>query len=163
MMGEDPLSPSSSNSFHPAQHVQFLSEEHAFSQESDSMCTIILDPSNITFVPVMTKEENNDEEVVVYNIIDDHIKVEIPEEGNEEVYTEVYTQEVTPKGNNRPLPKSRQGCHVCKVCNKSFAQVNTLLIIQYIFTQFCLNYWHNLCTWIFISLTRVMKYLCVKH
>lgn len=124
MMREDKNTTSDNIVLSSGEHIQILDQNSMFNQDPGSMCTVILDPSNVTFIPVVSMEEG---EVVMYNIVDDNIKVEIAEE-TQDVYTEVYTQEV-PKPTKSYTKASRQGPHICKYCNKSFAQVGGVVIV----------------------------------
>lgn len=121
-MGEDTNIPSDSVILANGEHIQILNENNVYEEDqASSMCTVILDPSNMTLIPVVPVVEG--EEVVMYNIVDDTVKVEVTDENED-----VYTQEV-PKPTKSYTKSSRQGPHICKYCNKSFAQVGYELFL----------------------------------
>lgn len=123
-MGEDSIVAKSES--HPGENsLQPLQEVHFYKQESNSVCTVILDSSDVTFIPILPVEAG--EEIVYYEGIQEEVKVEVDvtTDGYHDTYSEVYSQPDPRSVRLKPRQRvSRHGPHRCRVCSKTFSQVN---------------------------------------
>lgn len=126
-MGEDNMVVKNSenhpgeNSLQPLQEVCFYNK-----QDSNSMCTVILDSSDVTYIPILPVEAG--EEIVYYEGIQEEVKVEVDvsTDGYHDTYSEVYSQQESRSARQKPRQRvSRHGPHKCRVCSKTFSQVNS--------------------------------------
>jgi len=108
---------------------QALPIDHIYQDEDGNVCAVILEPSDVTYMPMVPVEAT--EEVVMYDGNMQEVKIEV-DEG--ESYTVVFPEEMSPVQTKPQRKPTRRGQHKCKVCEKTFSQMVNLITHERIHT-----------------------------